>query len=119
MIKGRMKDFLFTLLAWLLTLPFIIGAVAFALYNPQTTDFTLNPFRPAIPLPVYVPVLGAIAFGFLFGAIMTWAAMGRLRKERRDQRKKIKALEKQIEAANQNQIPPHNYSLILSSFKDK
>ena len=114
-----MKDFLFTLLAWLLTLPFIIGAVAFAIYNPQISDFTLNPFRPAMPLPVYVPVLGGVAFGFLFGAVMTWAAMGRLRRERAEQRKRIKALEKQLDAANQNQVAPHNYSLIPSSFIDK
>lgn len=99
-----MKDFLFTLLAWLLTLPFIIGAVAFALYNPQVSTFTLNPFREATELPVYVPVLGAIAIGFLFGAIMTWAATGRLRAERREQKKRIKALERQLDTANQNQV---------------
>jgi len=114
-----MKDFLFTLLAWLLTLPCIIVAVGFALYNPQTSPVTLNPFRPAIELPLYVPVLGAVALGFIFGAIMTWAAMGRLRRERREQKKKIKALEKQLEAANQNHVAPHNYSLIPSSFTDK
>lgn len=114
-----MKDFLFTLLAWLLTLPCIVVAVGFAVYNPQNLAFTLNPFRPPVELPVYVPVLCAVAVGFLFGAIMTWAAMGRLRKERREQRKKIKALEKQLEAANQNHVVPHNYSLIPSSFNDK
>lgn len=104
-----MKDFLFTLLAWLLTLPFIIGAVAFALYNPQTSTFTLNPFREATELPVYVPVLGAIGIGFLFGAIMTWAATGRLRAERREQKKRIKALERQLDTAHQNQVvtPTH------------
>ncbi len=114
-----MKDFLFTLLAWLLTLPFIIGAVAFAIYNPQTSIFTLNPFQPPVEIAVYVPVLGGVGFGFLFGAVMTWAAMGRLRHERREQRKKIKALEKQIEAANENQVAHHNYTLIPSSFTDK
>lgn len=114
-----MKDFLFTLLAWLLTLPFIIGAVAFAIYNPQVSDFTLNPFKAATPLPVYVPVLSAVAFGFLFGAIMTWAAMGRLRKERSDQRKRIKALEKQLDAVNRAPIPNTDYTLIPSSFTNK
>lgn len=102
-----MKDFLFTLLAWLLTLPVIVASVAFAIYNAGDTPIILNPFRDAVPMPVYVPVLGAIAIGFLFGAIMTWAAMGRLRHERREQKKKIKALEKQLDAANQNQIVAH------------
>ena len=114
-----MKDFLFTLLAWLLTLPFIIAAIAFALYNQADVAVTVNPFKDAVTLPVYVPVLSAVAFGFVFGSVMTWAAMGRLRKERSDQRKKIKALEKQIANANQPVVTPHNYSLIPSWFKDK
>lgn len=114
-----MKDFLFTLLAWLLTLPFIIGAVAFALYNPQISTFTLNPFRVPVELPVYVPVLGAVAIGFLFGALMTWAAMGRLRAERREQKKKIKALEKQLDAANQNQVAAVSHTLPPSLMIDK
>ena len=114
-----MKDFLFTLLAWLLTLPFIVGAVAFALYNAEIVPITLNPFRLPIAMPVYVPVLGAIGFGFIFGSIMTWAGMGHLRKERRDQKKRIKDLEKKIDASNQNNITPHNYSLIPSSFLDR
>lgn len=105
-----MKDFLFTLLAWLLTLPFIIGAVAFALYNQERVPVTVNPFYEAVSLPVYVPVLVAIAFGFLFGAVMTWAAMGRLRAIKREQAKRIKTLEKQLEAANQNGVKPHNYA---------
>jgi len=114
-----MKDFLFTLLAWLLTLPFIVAAIAFALYNQVDVAVTVNPFKDAVTLPVYVPVLAAVAFGFVFGSVMTWAAMGRLRKERSDQRKKIKTLEKQIANSNQAVVTPHNYSLIPSSFKDK
>lgn len=114
-----MKDFLFTLFAWLLTLPCIIAAVGFALYNPQTLPVTINPFQPAIEMPVYIPVLVAVALGFVFGALMTWAAGGRLRKERRDQRKKIHALEKQLSAANQNTVTPHNYALVPSGFFEK
>lgn len=114
-----MKDFLFTLLAWLLTLPFLIGAVGFAFYNPETVTVTVNPFRPPMTLPVYVPVLTAIGLGFVFGAVMTWAAGGRLRKERRDQKKKIKALEKQLEASNQNMVKPHNYTLIPTALLEK
>ncbi len=114
-----MKDFLFTLLAWLLTLPFIVGAVAFALYNQERVPVTVNPFYEAVTLPVYVPVLVAIAFGFVFGAVMTWAAMGRLRAEKREQAKLIKTLEKEIQTANRNAVTPHNYALIPSSFLDK
>ena len=114
-----MKDFLFTLLAWLLTLPCIIGAIAFALYNADIIPVTINPFRDAVEMPVYAPVLAAIAFGFLFGSLMTWAATGRLRKERREQAKRIKTLEKEIEATKIASVTPHNYALIPSSFLGK
>lgn len=114
-----MKDFLFTLLAWLLTLPCLVGAIVFALYNPDPVSITFNPFKEPLLIPVYVPVLTAIAFGFLFGALMTWAAMGRLRAEKREQAKRIKTLEKEIQAGNSNTVIPHNYALIPSSFLDK
>ncbi|HEU4838451.1 MAG TPA: LapA family protein [Micavibrio sp.] len=114
-----MKDFLFTLLAWLFTLPCLAGAIVFALYNPDPVSVTYNPFKEPLLIPVYVPVLTAVAFGFLFGALMTWAAMGRLRAEKREQAKRIKTLEKEIQAANSNAIIPHNYALIPSSFLDK
>ncbi len=114
-----MKDFIFTLLTWLLTLPFIVAAIAFALYNQVSVAVTVNPFKDAMTLPMYVPVLAAVAFGFVFGSVMTWAAMGRLRKEQSDQRKKIKTLEKQIANANQPIVTPQNYALIPSAFKDK
>lgn len=114
-----MKDFVFTLLAWLVTIPLIVASVAFAIYNPDPVTVIVNPFKAAINIPVYVPVLSAVGFGFFFGAIMTWAASGRLRKERNDQRKKIKALEKQLATSNQNMVKPHNYSLIPSSFLER
>lgn len=114
-----MKDFLFTLLAWLLTLPCLVGAVVFAVNNPEPVAIIFNPFKDPLLIPVYVPVLTAIAFGFLFGALMTWAAMGRLRAEKREQAKRIKTLEKEIQTVNAAPITPHNYSLIPSSFLDR
>jgi uncharacterized integral membrane protein len=114
-----MKDFLFTLLAWLVTLPCIIGAIGFALYNADIVPVTFNPFREAVPMPVYVPVLAGIGFGFIFGSLMTWAAMGRLRQQKREQEKRIKTLEKQIESSGKSQVASHNYSLIPSIFLGK
>lgn len=109
--KDNMKDFLFTLLAWLLTLPFLIGAITFAVYNGQEIPVIYNPFKDAATLPVYVPVLFAIGIGFIFGAIMTWAAMGRLRTQKREQARKIKILEKQLEDVKNPEPTRHNYAI--------
>jgi len=116
-----MKDFLFTLLAWLLTLPLIIAAVFFAIYHPQEVSVIWSPFNDPATVPMYIPVLGAVAIGFLLGCLMTWAGSGRQRKVIREQKKKIKVLEKQIESANTNvqAVKPHNYSLIPSAFIER
>lgn len=94
-----MKDFLFTLLAWLITLPFIIGAIVFAVYNGEAIPVIVNPFKDPLVIPLYVPVLAAVAFGFVFGSVMTWAGMSAQRAKIRTQARTIKALEKQIEQA--------------------
>ena len=114
-----MKDFLFTLLAWLLTLPCIVGAIVFALYNADIVPVTISPFQDSVEMPVYAPVLAATAFGFFFGSLMTWAAMGRLRKEKREQAKRIKTLEKEIENEKSTSITSHNYTMLPSSFLGK
>jgi uncharacterized integral membrane protein len=119
MLKGIMKDFFFTLLAWLLTLPFIVAAVGFAVYNPAIVSVTFSPFQSPVDLPVYVPVLSAIGFGFMFGAVMTWAAMGRLRKQRREQAKKIRSLEKQLQGANSHAPVRHNYAVVPAALLEK
>jgi uncharacterized integral membrane protein len=121
MLERIMKDFLFTLLAWLLTLPLIIGGIMFALYNGHDVEVTYTPFGNPVIMPVYIPVLGAIALGFILGSLMTWAGMSTLRKASRDQRKKIRQLEKQLDEANTNAAPAlktHNYSLIPTNFKE-
>jgi uncharacterized integral membrane protein len=105
-----MKDFWFTFLAWILTLPFLAATLIFALYNNESVSVTYSPFRDPLSLPVYVPVLFAIGFGFLFGAIMTWAAMGRLRAKTRAQAKHIKLLEKQLQDVKSPAPVTHNYA---------
>jgi uncharacterized integral membrane protein len=116
-----MKDFLFTLLAWLLTLPLIIAAVFFAIYHQQDVVVTYSPFNDPLTIPLYIPVLSAVAVGFFLGCLMTWAASSRQRKIIREQKKKIKVLEKQADAASTNvqAMKPHNYSLIPSAFIER
>lgn len=116
-----MKDFLFTLLAWLFTLPVIAGATGFAIYNPDIVPVMISPFREPVPMPLYIPVLIAIAFGFLFGSLMTWAGMASLRRDRRMLKKQIKSLEKENDDLKNRGGKPaiHNYALIPSAFMDK
>lgn len=101
---------MFTLIAWLVTLPLIVASVVFALYNPEPISVIFNPFLSPLEIPLYIPVLAAVAFGFVFGALMTWAAMGRLRRDRRQMATRIRTLEKELADARTNAAPlDHGY----------
>lgn len=88
-------------LKWLLTLPFIVGAVLFALANPQIVDLQWTPFNQKMSLPLYFIALFFLGVGFLLGAIMAWIGMGKTRKERRQFKRENKQLERDINYANE------------------
>ncbi|HPD82285.1 MAG TPA: LapA family protein [Alphaproteobacteria bacterium] len=86
---------------WIIALPIIVGAVLFALANPAIVSVTWSPFHSAIDLPLYFVALAFLGAGFLLGAFVAWIGMGKVRKDRRQQKKTIKQLEKDINAANE------------------
>ena len=92
------------ILKWIITLPFIIAAVLFALAHPDTVEVTLNPMQEAIELPLYFVSFLFLAIGFILGTIVTWLGMGDLRKTKRAQKKEIKELTKQNEKLEQEKI---------------
>ncbi len=85
------------LLRWILALPFIAGAVWFALAHPENVSVTVNPVKDPIELPLYFVVLLFLGIGFIFGAFMAWIGMGKTRQERRSFKKEVKNLNKEIE----------------------
>ena len=93
-----------TITRWIVALPLIVGAVLFALAHPDPVSVTWNPFEEAVQLPLYFVALAFLGIGFLLGAFIAWLGMGKVRRERRQQRKTIKKLEKDINAANEKMI---------------
>ena len=90
-----------SIIRWIISLPLIVGAIFFALEHPDIVSITWSPTQEPIELPLYFVVLIAIGTGFLLGAAITWLSMGNLRKERRQQKKLIKRLEKDIHDADE------------------
>lgn len=90
-----------TFIRWIIALPLIVGAVLFALAHPDLVSITWNPFAPPVELPLYFVTLMFLGAGFLLGAFVAWLGMGKVRKERRQQRKTIKKLQKDIDDANE------------------
>lgn len=81
----------------------IIGLVAailftiFAVANRQSVDIVWNPGASSPShLPLYLVALGALAIGFILGALFVWISTLPVRWEKSRQKRHIKKLEKEI-----------------------
>jgi len=89
------------ILSWLLFVPFALVVVVFAVSNrgPIAVDFWPLPFSQEIPL--YLLSLGTLAFGFFFGALLTWMSVAKWRVIAMSRKKDIDFAEQEIERLNQ------------------
>lgn len=85
---------------WIITLPVLIAGFIFAVSNPNSIDIVINPLVEApdgtVSIPVYIIAFVALGIGFLLGIIVLWLSMGKLRLERRQYKKEVKKLEKEL-----------------------
>lgn len=88
-------------LFWLLFLPFALVVVIFAVSNraPITVDFWPLPFKQETPL--YLLSLGTLAFGFFFGALLTWLSVAKWRVIAMSRKKDTDYAEAEIERLHQ------------------
>jgi uncharacterized integral membrane protein len=70
-------------LVWIVTIPIAIVVVLFAVNNREAVRLILWPFPWDIEAPIFLFTLGAIVFGFLFGAIAAWGSGGGTRRKLR------------------------------------
>ena len=91
-----------SILRWIIALPIIVGAVFFALTNPNVVSITWSPIHEPAELPLYFIAMAFLGAGFLLGAFMAWVGMGKTRAERRQLKHENKQLEKDINTANEN-----------------
>jgi uncharacterized integral membrane protein len=59
-------------LVWIVTLPVALLVILFALMNRQEVTLSLWPLPWDIGAPLFLFTLGAIVFGFLFGALTAY-----------------------------------------------
>lgn len=62
------------ILFWLITIPFLALAGAFAAANHEALTLKLWPFPLEVQVPVYVAVIGAFLLGLAVAALWFWAA---------------------------------------------
>ena len=70
-------------LSWIITIPFTLIVVVFAITNRGPVTVTLWPLPWIAELPLYLVVLGSLLVGFLVGAAIAWLSAGRRRHEAR------------------------------------
>ena len=70
-------------LAWIITLPIARLVILFALMNRQEVVLSLWPLPWDVTAPLFLFTLGAIVFGFLFGALGAWISGGHTRQKLR------------------------------------
>ncbi len=84
---------------WLIGLPLAVVAIVFAVANRDAVTVELWPFPWTVTLPLYLLSLGTLAVGVLIGAMFAWASgshrRAQTRREKKDQNRKIQALERE------------------------
>lgn len=89
---------------WIIALPFIVGAILFALKHPEKVSITFNPFSSPLELPLYFVALVFLGIGFLLGALIAWMGMSKTRKDRRTFKKENKKLLKENKKLEEEKI---------------
>jgi uncharacterized integral membrane protein len=86
------------LLFWLVVVVVAIVLGSFAASNRESVALGLWPLPVVVALPLYVAVLGALLLGMSVGAVATWLAGARRRREARQRARRIAALERELAA---------------------
>jgi uncharacterized integral membrane protein len=78
----------------------MVLAVVFAVENRQPVQLVWSPFSDPVSVPLFLVGLGSLGIGFIAGAMLLWlrGLSGRLALRR--QRRRIEALERDLEATS-------------------
>ena len=93
-------------LRWFIGFVITVLICVFAVLNREEVTVYVDPLYENISfsLPIYALVMIAMAFGFLFGGMIVWLNASGVRRERRRQKKEIRALEKEVERLKEDKF---------------
>jgi uncharacterized integral membrane protein len=93
------------LVYWTVTLLVALLLVLFAVSNRAAVEVTFWPLPMALAAPLWLVVLLALLVGFWLGQVASWLAARRWRRDARQRRRRVEALEREL-AATQAQLRP-------------
>ena len=82
---------------WIIALPIIAFAMAFAMSNHEGVTISLWPFAYRLEIPLYIAVTGGLFFGFLAGLIYGWIGSLTFRRRAHSAAKQVTKLQAETE----------------------
>lgn len=82
--------------SWIITVPFLVIGVVFAVANRQGVEVSLWPFGIQVQAPLFLIILGALFVGFLIGGLTSWFSAGGRRRAARREHRRARDLESEI-----------------------
>ena len=90
---------------WVVTGIVALFLVIFAISNRESVGISFWPLPVYFQAPLYLVVLLFTAVGFLFGELVAWVGGRRWRRDARQKRRRLEALEREL-ASTQAQLRP-------------
>ena len=89
------------IIGWIIAVPVAFIVIAFAIANRSSVGIHFDPLPYELDIPLWAAVIGALAVGFILGALIRWLFDHRWRAEARQGRRHARALEREISTLRQ------------------
>ncbi len=99
-------------IGWIIAIPVAFIVIAFAIANRTAVGVHFDPLPYELDIPLWAAVIGALAFGFILGAVIRWLFDHRWRSEARRSRRHVGALEREISTLRQRLDDASNKSAL-------
>lgn len=104
-----------TVLGWIIGLPLAVLAITFAVNNRHAVAADLWPLPFMVELPLYVAMLVPLVLGLLIGGVIAWIGGGRARRLARQERRRARDLQDQVEVLRQAPANDPSRPLLLTA----
>ena len=84
------------LLGWIIAVPVALIVIAFAVANRAPAVVRFDPLPYALDIPIWAIAIGAIAFGFVLGAVIKWIFGAKWRSLALRSRRRVRVLEREV-----------------------